>query len=141
MSWSFPIGRLLGSEIRIHITFFLLLAWIGVSYYSLGGANAALEGIVYILLLFACVIAHEYGHALAARRYGIRTPDITLLPIGGVARLERMPERPGQEIVVALAGPAVHVLIPTGLFILLRALRQPRPLRAAVRPAGGAPPP
>ena len=107
MTWSFPIGRLLGSEIRIHITFFLLLAWIGVSYYSQGGANAALEGIVYILLLFACVIAHEYGHALAARRYGIRTPDITLLPIGGLARLERMPEKPGEEIVVALAGPAV----------------------------------
>ena len=121
MSWSFPIGHLLGSEIRVHITFFLLLAWIGISYYSRGGASAALEGIVYILLLFACVVAHEYGHALAAKRYGIRTPDITLLPIGGLARLERMPEKPGQEIVVALAGPAVNIVIAVVLVLILGA--------------------
>jgi stage IV sporulation protein FB len=121
MSWSFPIARLLGSEIRIHVTFFLLLAWIGIAHYQQGGSQAAIEGIAFIIALFACVIAHEFGHALAARRYGIKTPDITLLPIGGVARLERMPEKSGQEIVVALAGPAVNVVIALVLIVILNA--------------------
>ncbi len=111
MTWSFPIGRLLGSELRIHSTFFLLLLWIAVASYMEGGTAAAIENSLFVLALFACVIAHEYGHALMARRYGIRTPDITLLPIGGMARLERMPERPAQEIAVALAGPAVNIVI------------------------------
>jgi Zn-dependent protease/CBS domain-containing protein len=121
MSWSFPIARLFGSEIRIHVTFLLLLAWIAISHYQQGGAPAAVQGVVFILALFACVVAHEFGHALAARRYGIRTPDITLLPIGGLARLERMPEKSGQEIVVALAGPAVNVVIFAVLFLIMNA--------------------
>ena len=121
MSWSFPIARLLGSEIRIHVTFLLLLLWIGISHYQAGGAQAAYEGVAFILALFACVIAHEFGHALAARRYGIRTPDITLLPIGGVARLERMPEKSGQEIFVALAGPAVNLVIAVVLIAVMNA--------------------
>jgi stage IV sporulation protein FB len=121
MAWSFPIGRLFGSEIRMHVTFLLLLAWIAISHYQQGGTPAAVQGVLFILALFACVIAHEFGHALAARRYGIRTPDITLLPIGGLARLERMPEKPGQEIVVALAGPAVNVVIAVVLIAILNA--------------------
>jgi Zn-dependent protease/CBS domain-containing protein len=119
MSWSFPIGKLFGSEIRVHVTFFLLLLWIGVSHYQQGGTQAAIQGLAFIIALFACVVAHEFGHALAARRYGIRTPDITLLPIGGLARLERMPEKPGQEIVVALAGPAVNVVIAVVLILFM----------------------
>ncbi|CUH77145.1 site-2 protease family protein [Tropicibacter naphthalenivorans] len=111
MSWSFPIGRFLGSELRVHATFFLLLAWIAAGAWSSGGAAAALANTLFVLALFACVVAHEYGHALMARRYGIKTPDITLLPIGGMARMERMPEKPMQEVAVALAGPAVNVVI------------------------------
>ena len=119
MAWSFPIARLFGSELRVHATFFLILIWIGWIGYAEGGTAAAVENVFFILALFACVVAHEYGHALTARRYGIRTPDITLLPIGGLARLERMPEKPGQEITVALAGPAVNVVIWAVLMLVL----------------------
>lgn len=119
MSWSFPIGHLFGSEIRVHATFFLLLAWIGAAVWVESGAAAAAVSLVYVLVLFACVVAHEFGHALTARRFGIRTPDVTLLPIGGVARLAKMPDKPGQEILVALAGPAVNVVIFLVLFALL----------------------
>ena len=111
MTWSFPIGRVLGSELRIHATFFLLLAWVGAAAYASGGPEAALVNVAFVCAIFVCVILHEFGHALAARRYGITTPDITLLPIGGLARLERMPEDPRQEVIVALAGPAVNVVI------------------------------
>ncbi|WP_270937876.1 site-2 protease family protein [Falsiroseomonas oryzae] len=119
MTWSIPLGRVLGTEIRLHLTFLLLLAWIGLAHGAEGGTQAAIEGIVFICLLFGCVLLHEFGHVLAARRYGIRTPDITLLPIGGVARLERIPENPSEELVVALAGPAVNVVIAALLFLVL----------------------
>ncbi len=119
MSWSYRIARFAGTDIRIHATFLLLLAWIGVSYYLDGGWNAALLGVGFILALFLCVLLHEFGHVLAARTYGIRTPDITLLPIGGLARLERMPERPIEELVVALAGPAVNLVIALVLAVVL----------------------
>ncbi|MCV2881145.1 site-2 protease family protein [Actibacterium sp. XHP0104] len=111
MSWSISIGRLLGSELKVHVTFFLLLFWIGAAAYATAGAAAAIDSVLFVVALFACVIAHEYGHALTARRFGISTRDITLLPIGGMARLERMPENPKQEILVALAGPAVNIVI------------------------------
>jgi Zn-dependent protease/CBS domain-containing protein len=119
MSWSFPIGHLFGSEIRVHATFFLLLAWIGLAGYAAGGPAGAGVHLLYVLILFACVVAHEFGHALTARRFGIRTPDVTLLPIGGLARMERMPEKPGQEVLVALAGPAVNVVIFLVLALVL----------------------
>ena len=111
MGWSFSIGRLFGSELKVHVTFFILLAWIGLSAYFAAGIGAALDNMIFVVALFACVVAHEFGHALMARRYGIRTPDITLLPIGGLARLDRMPEKPAAEIAVALAGPAVNLVI------------------------------
>lgn len=122
MTWSFPIGRLLGSELRVHVTFFLLLLWVAWAAYAQGGAQAALTNLAFVLALFACVVAHEYGHALTARRYGIATPDITLLPIGGLARLERMPEDPREEIIVALAGPAVNVVIFAVIVLVLGAV-------------------
>lgn len=111
MAWSFSIGRLFGSDIRVHATFFLLLLWIGLVSYADAGLSGALTSVLFVIALFACVVAHEFGHALTARRYGIRTPDITLLPIGGMARLEKMPDQPRQEILVALAGPAVNLVI------------------------------
>lgn len=137
MSWSFPIGRLFGSELRVHATFFLLLLWIGISAAVAGGAQAALVNLAFILALFACVVAHEFGHALMARRFGIATPDITLLPIGGLARLERMPEKPGQEIAVALAGPAVNVVIWLVLVGLFGVQTNPEALLQIENPAEG----
>jgi Zn-dependent protease/CBS domain-containing protein len=119
MPWSITIARVAGSEIRIHVTFLLLLAWIGVAQYTQGGAAAALDAVLFIIAVFACVVLHELGHALAARRYGITTPDITLLPIGGLARLSRIPERPSEEIVIAIAGPAVNVVIAAVLILVL----------------------
>lgn len=116
-AWSFTLGRWFGIEVRMHVTFILLLGFVGVAYGLRGGVGAALAGVVFFALLFLCVLLHEFGHALAARQYGIRTRDITLLPIGGLARLERLPERPAQELWVALAGPLVNVVIAGGLFL------------------------
>jgi len=117
MGWSIPILRVAGIQLRIHITFLLLIAWIAFAYYAQGGSPAAIGGVLFILLLFACVVLHEFGHALAGKAFGINTPDITLLPIGGVARLERIPDEPVQELVIAAAGPAVTALIALGAFI------------------------
>jgi len=121
MSWSFPLFRVFGTQLRIHVTFFLIVAWIGIVGYMANGIGGALWGIALILTLFACVVLHEFGHVLTARRFGIRTPDITLLPIGGVARMERMPRNPVHELLVALAGPAVNVVIAAALFVFLQA--------------------
>jgi Zn-dependent protease/CBS domain-containing protein len=122
MKWSIKLGRLLGIDVYIHVTFLLLLVFIGLVYGMSGGSfAAALTGVLFFVLLFLCVLLHEFGHALTARRYGIPTKDITLLPIGGVARLERMPEKPAQEFWVALAGPAVNVVIALLLAIWMRA--------------------
>lgn len=115
MTWSFTIGSLFGSELRVHATFLLLLAWIGTSAWLDSGPMDAIVNVAFVLALFACVVAHEFGHALVARKFGVKTPDITLLPIGGMARLERIPEDPRQEIAVALAGPAVNL----GLWLVL----------------------
>jgi Zn-dependent protease/CBS domain-containing protein len=116
MGWSLTIGRVAGTEIRIHITFLLFLAWIAFVYYRTGGSEAAVAGLLFIILLFLCVLLHEFGHVSAARYFGIQTPDITLLPIGGVARIQRMPDKPLQEIAVALAGPLVNVVIAALIF-------------------------
>lgn len=117
MNWSIAVGNIAGTKIRIHLTFFLFLLWIGVAQYQEGGRDAAIQGVAFITLLFLCVLLHEFGHVLAARRYGVTTPDIILLPIGGVSRMERIPEKPSQELIVALAGPAVSVAIAGLLYL------------------------
>ena len=117
MQWSLTVGRIAGTAIRIHITFLLFLVWIAASDYASGGLDAAKSSIVFVLLVFACVVAHEFGHILAARQFGIKTPEVTLLPIGGVANMERILEAPWQELLVAIAGPMVNVVI-AGLLIV-----------------------
>ena len=111
MSWSIRFARAAGIDLKIHFTFLIFLIWIGSTYWSLGGAEVALQGVLFIVLLFACVLLHELGHALTANAFGIHTADITLLPIGGIARLERIPTEPRQELLIAIAGPLVNVVI------------------------------
>ncbi|MFN3491656.1 MAG: site-2 protease family protein [Anaerolineales bacterium] len=120
MRWQWRLGKFFGIDVYVHATFLLLIAWVGYSHW-LANQNwgEVLSGIVFILALFACVILHEYGHALTARKFGVKTRDITIYPIGGVARLERMPEKPIQELWVALMGPAVNVVIALILFAYL----------------------
>lgn len=116
VKWSFPIGSFAGTVVRVHLTLLILLAWIGFAYYALGGPSAALSGLVFILLIFVCVTLHEFGHVLVARYYGVRTPDIILLPIGGASRMEEIPANPKQEALIGIAGPLVSLAI-AGLLI------------------------
>jgi Zn-dependent protease len=117
MKGTWHIGRIAGIDIKIHLTFVFILIWFGFSaYLSVGTLAAAFNNVLFILALFLCVVLHEFGHALTARLFGIKTKDITLLPIGGVARLESMPEDPKEELLVAIAGPAVNAVISAGLF-------------------------
>ena len=119
MGWSIPIGVIGGTTIRIHVTFLLLLLWIAIAHYVQGGVQAAAQGVAFVVLVFICVVLHEFGHVYAAKRYGVDTPDITLLPIGGVARLMRIPEHPSQELVIAVAGPLVNLVIAGVLYLIL----------------------
>ncbi len=114
--WSILIATVGGTQVRLHATFLLLLAVFAWQAWAAGGAGAALMTLLFMSTIFFCVLLHEFGHVVAARYYGIKTPDIVLLPIGGVASLERMPRKPVEEMVVALAGPAVNVVIATIIY-------------------------
>ncbi|MDA1049585.1 MAG: site-2 protease family protein [Planctomycetota bacterium] len=115
MKWK--LGNLAGIGVYLHWSFWLLPAWILLS--AGGGLAGAIGSVLFVFAIFGCVVLHELGHALMARHYGIGTRDITLYPIGGVASLERMPRRPSQELAIALAGPAVNVVIAGVLFAIL----------------------
>jgi len=116
--WAWRVGRIFGIDIYIHATFALLLGWVAFSHVA-GGVGAVWRGLALVIAVFAIVVVHELGHALVAKRFGVRTRDITLLPIGGVARLERMPEKPIEELLVAAAGPAVNIVLALLLWAVL----------------------
>ena len=111
MSWAFPIAKVKGIEIRVHVTFALVLVFVALDWGMRQGVAGALYGLAFISLLFLCVTLHELGHSLVALQYGMKVRDITLLPIGGVARLEGALERPAHEFWMALAGPAVNLAL------------------------------
>jgi stage IV sporulation protein FB len=135
MKWSFRIATVAGTEVRIHITFFILLLFVALqAMRAEQGLEAAVHAMLLICAFFVCVVLHEFGHVFAARGYGIRTPDITLLPIGGVARLERMPRKPSQEFVVAICGPLVNVAIAGAIGIWLGGWPDTRELARLAEP-------
>ncbi|MDF1859123.1 MAG: site-2 protease family protein [Verrucomicrobiales bacterium] len=117
MSWSFTIAKIAGTRVRIHLTFILLLAWLGTSFWVNGSPLEAIRGVAYIISIFLCVLLHEFGHAFAALKYGITTPSITLFPLGGLARLSRIPKEPEQELFIAAAGPLVNLMIASILLL------------------------
>ncbi len=122
MKWSYTVARVSGIDIRIHATFALILA-LGAFQWGfpkgLDGESSfagAVFGMGLMILLFTCVVLHELGHSLVAQRFGLTVREIVLLPIGGVARLEKNPEKPQHELLIALAGPLVNVAIAVLLF-------------------------
>lgn len=120
MRWSWKIGEVAGIGLYVHATFWLLILFILFMNWSHGhNLVTAFYGAAFVLVIFGCITLHELGHALMAHRFGVRTRDITLLPIGGLARLERMPDDPIQELWVALAGPAVNVGIAALLYVVI----------------------
>lgn len=117
---SLKVARIFGIPVYLHFSFLILIATLGFLAVRSGASDSSIvNATCIILILFCCIVAHEYGHALMARKFGIQTLDITLLPIGGVARLQRMPEKPSEELLVALAGPAVNVIIAAVLYVYL----------------------
>ncbi len=117
--WSWRVGTLFGIPVYIHATFLLLVGFILMAQWRAGATlTSAIGSVLFVLAIFATIVLHELGHALTARRFGVRTKDITLLPIGGIARLERMPDVPRHELWVALAGPAVNLAIAAVVFAI-----------------------
>lgn len=126
MKWSWKLGRFAGIDAYVHASFLLLVAWAAwAAFQGAGTGLAALLGVVFLVGVFASVLAHEFGHALVARHYGIRTRRIVLWPIGGVAQLEGEPRSPKQELHIALAGPAVNFVLAAALFVVVKVLALP----------------
>ncbi|WP_242921733.1 site-2 protease family protein [Pontibacter liquoris] len=124
MKCALKLGRIAGIRIRMHWTFVLLLAWVAFTESQRGSDTTAIAlAVGFVLAVFFCVVLHELGHALTAKHFGVKTKAITLLPIGGVASLERMPENPREELLIAVAGPAVNVVIALLLWLVLPPLR------------------
>jgi Zn-dependent protease len=123
MKWSIRIGSLFGIPIKVHLTFLLLLLFIGVAGTREGGIGG-LNGVIFVILIFACVLIHELGHSIVAKRYGIEVRDITLLPIGGVSHIEEIPQDPRQELIIALVGPLTSFALALVFLILGQAMGQ-----------------
>ena len=122
MRRALKLGRYAGIDVFLHWSFALLIGWVAIlSWRGTHSLIGVRDGVLVVLGLFLCVTLHEYGHALTARRFGIGTRRITLLPIGGVALLEAMPKRPREEILIALAGPLVNLVIAAGVYLWIRA--------------------
>jgi Zn-dependent protease/CBS domain-containing protein len=136
--WTWNLGRIAGIPIRMHVTLLILLAWIAGSY-ALRGASisATAIGVALVAAIFVVIVIHELGHALVARHYGIGTRDIMLLPVGGIASLEHVPEKPSQELAVAVVGPAINLALAGLLWIGIRAVGGTTDL-SAVSSIGGA---
>jgi Zn-dependent protease len=118
--WSMKLFRVCGTQIEVHASFVLLLAYVAWEGWKTAAWLGLTWSVSYIALLFTCVTLHEFGHATAARRFGINVPRILLLPFGGVAQMDAIPRRPREEIIVALAGPAVNLVIIAGLMLGVR---------------------
>ena len=118
MKWSRTIARAFGIRIRVHFTFFLLLLWIVVEARAVAGWGAALWGVAFIVATFTCVVLHELGHSVVAQRFGVKVGSITLLPIGGVAALRSIPQKPAHEMAITVAGPLVNVVIFAALYVV-----------------------
>ncbi len=122
MNGALKIGNVKGIKIQIHWSFWIIVLWIMMAYYMQShSVNAALMGGLFVLAIFGCVVLHELGHALTALRFGVKTKSITLLPIGGLANLEKIPEKPKQEFIIAVAGPLVNIAITFILYFVLQA--------------------
>jgi Zn-dependent protease/CBS domain-containing protein len=138
LKWNIKLGRIFGIDVYLHFTFLIILAFLAVAHWLPSRSlDAALSGVLFFMAIFACVLLHEFGHALAARRFGVGTRDITLLPIGGIARLERVPDKPKQEFWIAIAGPAVNVGIGVFLTAWLAISGSLTPLSSLSSTSGG----
>lgn len=118
MGWSFRLLQVAGIDIKIHITFFLILVLGAIPWGSVYGAQGAAFGVLLIILLFVCVTLHELGHSIVARIFGVPVREIILLPLGGVALLGRNPSKPLHELLIAVAGPLVNVVIAALLLLI-----------------------
>lgn len=116
MKWSFSIARVFGIDIRIHASFVFALM-IGAMWGLEFGQKGVAFGLLFTILLFACVVLHELGHSLVAKAFKIPVREIVLLPIGGVAQMEKNPEKPVHELLIAVAGPLVNVVIAIGIWV------------------------
>jgi Zn-dependent protease len=133
MKWSWRLGTFAGTKLYVHATFFILIAWLALTEWRQTHTTRAVVGaVIFILALFACVVMHEFGHGFAARRFGISMRDIILSPIGGVSRMERIPDNPRQELWIALAGPLVSLAVAAALLSLLWAVQGPTPMSQVV---------
>lgn len=136
--WSWTIGRVAGIDIQVHATFLLLLLWVAFAEYQRAGTSAAaIQGVVFMLAVFGSVVLHEYGHALTAAHFGVRTRAILLLPIGGVSQLEQIPRNPRQELAIAIAGPLVTIGLVIVLYLVLRVTGTPAQPEQALSGTGG----